>query len=81
MRPVSSVKVLGYQRPRRRRTVAATGIAACHPLVPSGQGAALTLVRKIDATSLRSPGFEDEDDDDDEDENEAPHGAQTANDI
>jgi len=47
------VKVLGCQRPRPRRTVAATGITARHPLVPSGQGAALTLVRKIDATSFR----------------------------
>ena len=56
------VKILGCQRPRPRRTVAATGLTACHPLVPSGKGAALTLVRKIDATSGKA--FEDEDDDD-----------------
>ena len=37
LRALSSVKVLGCQRPRRRRTVAATGITACHPVVPSGQ--------------------------------------------
>jgi hypothetical protein len=46
----------------------ATGITACHPLVPSGQGAALMLVRKIDATSGENNALEDEDEDDDEDD-------------
>jgi hypothetical protein len=61
LRPVSSVKVLGCQTPSASSDPAAarqlpgscrtaTGIAGRDRLVPSGQRAALALVRKIEAT-------------------------------